>query len=84
MTVRIADNGPGVSESSKRTLFMAGEKGSDSSGMWLGLYLVETLVTDYGGDVWIEDNEPRGAVFAVKLRRADARTTPRAPGRIEQ
>lgn len=65
--VRIADNGPGIPESRKDEIFARGEKGLESAGTGLGLYLVETLVDRYGGDVWVEDNEPEGAVFVVEL-----------------
>jgi PAS domain S-box-containing protein len=68
--VRIADNGPGISDSSKRSVFGRGEKGLESPGSGLGLYLVDNLVETYGGSVWIEDNDPEGAVFCVELQRA--------------
>jgi signal transduction histidine kinase len=41
--------------------------GLDSEGTGLGLYLVETLVDRYGGNVYIKDNDPTGAVFVVEL-----------------
>ncbi|AXG06043.1 PAS domain S-box protein [Haloplanus rubicundus] len=66
-TVRVADNGPGIPDARKDAIFEDGEKGLDSEGTGLGLYLVETLVDRYGGDVWVEDNEPTGAVFVVEL-----------------
>jgi PAS domain S-box-containing protein len=72
VVVRIADNGPGVPDSRKREVFGRGEKGLESPGSGLGLYLVDNLVETYGGRVWIEDNEPKGAVFCVELRRGDA------------
>lgn len=65
--VRIADDGPGVPDERKATVFGRGEKGLESGGTGVGLYLVETLVSQYGGDVWIEDGDPRGAVFVVEL-----------------
>ncbi|EMA06220.1 histidine kinase N-terminal 7TM domain-containing protein [Haloferax denitrificans] len=68
--VRIADNGPGVPDERKEEVFGRGEKGLESPGTGLGLYLVDTIVSGYGGDVWVEDNDPRGAVFVVRLRRA--------------
>ena len=86
VTVRIADNGPGVPDSQKEAIFGKGEKGLESGGTGIGLYLVETLVDGYGGDVWVEDRveqgtesglvgpeeaDPEGAVFVVELRRAD-------------
>ncbi|WP_282351082.1 sensor histidine kinase [Haloferax volcanii] len=68
--VRIADNGPGIPDDRKEVVFGRGEKGLESPGTGLGLYLVDTIVSGYGGDVWVEDNEPRGAVFVVRLRKA--------------
>lgn len=65
--IRIADNGPGISEEQKERIFEEGEKGIDSGGTGLGLYLVQTLVDRYGGQVWVEDNEPEGSVFVVEL-----------------
>ncbi|ESP89966.1 signal-transducing histidine kinase [Candidatus Halobonum tyrrellensis G22] len=70
VTVRVADNGPGVPDDRKMEVFGKNEKGIDSSGTGVGLYLVHTLVSEYGGSVRIEDNDPRGAVFVVRLRRA--------------
>ena len=70
VTVRIADNGPGVPDGQKAEIFGKGETGMDSAGTGLGLYLVETLVSTYGGSVSVEDNEPEGAVFVVTLPRA--------------
>ena len=69
--VRIADNGPGIPDEQKRTVFERGEKRPDSEGTGVGLYLVQTLVNAYGGDVWVEDNEPTGSVFVVELPLAD-------------
>ncbi|MGM0397852.1 MAG: ATP-binding protein [Halobacteriota archaeon] len=65
--VRIADNGPGIPDDRKESVFQMGEKGADSGGTGIGLYLVQTLVGQYGGTVRIEDNEPRGSVFVVEL-----------------
>lgn len=66
-TVRIADNGPGVPDNRKEAVFGRGKKGPDSAGTGIGLYLVHSLVDDYGGAVRIEDNDPRGAVFVIEL-----------------
>ena len=65
--VRVADDGPGVPDSQKDQIFGKAEKGVDSPGSGIGLYLVHTLTKQYGGTVWVEDNNPTGAVFVVEL-----------------
>ncbi|WP_396612134.1 ATP-binding protein [Haloferax sp. S1W] len=65
--VRVADNGPGVPDDRKEAIFGKGRMGPKSPGTGVGLHLVYTLVDQYGGDVWVEDNVPRGAIFVVKL-----------------
>jgi PAS domain S-box-containing protein len=65
--VQIADNGPGIPDGQKESIFGKGEKGLDSPGTGIGLYLVESLVDSYGGDVWVSDNEPAGTIFTVTL-----------------
>ena len=68
--IRIADNGPGVADLQKDQIFGKAQKGLDSEGTGIGLHLVQTLVTSYGGDVWVEDNDPVGSVFVVELLKA--------------
>ena len=67
VTVNVADNGPSVPDGRKETVFGKGEQGLDSSGTGMGLYLVDTLVSAHSGGVWIDDNEPEGAIFTVEL-----------------
>lgn len=69
--VRIADNGPGIPDEQKRAVFGRGEKGLDSEGLGLGLYLVRTLVDAFDGTVRVEDNDPEGTVVTVELPAAD-------------
>ncbi|MFC7056974.1 PAS domain S-box protein [Halovenus salina] len=67
VTVRVADNGPGVPDNQKEEVFGKGETGLESSGTGIGLYLVKTLVESYGGNITVEDNDPEGAIFVVEL-----------------
>ena len=71
VVVQVADNGPGIPDNQKEDIFVKGEKGLDSEGSGIGLYLVETLADQYDGNVWVEDNDPEGAIFNVELPRAD-------------
>jgi signal transduction histidine kinase len=70
VVVRVADDGPGVPDDRKAEIFGKGERGLDSQGTGIGLYLVHTLVDRYGGEVWVEDSDLGGAVFCVELRTA--------------
>jgi PAS domain S-box-containing protein len=82
-TVHVADDGPGIPDDQKETVFEHGQKGDGSGGTGLGLYLVATLVEQYGGEVTVRDrtetdrprfgpdDDGRGAVFSVTLRRAE-------------
>ncbi len=64
--VRVADDGPGI-PADLDDVFGKGRKGIGSTGTGLGLYLVRSLVDHYGGEVWVEENEPRGTVVVVEL-----------------
>lgn len=70
VNITVADNGPGIPDEQKQAVFERGEKRPDSDGTGVGLYLVRTLVDAYGGDVWVEDNEPTGTVVGVTLPKA--------------
>ena len=67
----VTDNGPGIPDDLKESVFEPGEDGSGG-----GLSLVYTLVTGYGGDVWVADADPTGARFVVDLPRAADDPTP--------
>lgn len=70
IVVHVADNGPGIPDERKSDVFGKGDKGLDSSGTGIGLYLIGQLVEKFGGDIEVTDNEPQGAVFSVELRKA--------------
>lgn len=69
VSVRIADNGPGIPDERKDEVFGRGELGLESSGSGIGLYLVDTLVEMYDGDIELTDNDPEGSVFTVSLQK---------------
>jgi signal transduction histidine kinase len=75
-TVRIADDGPGIPDRYRRAYLQQEQDGPENTGEGLGLYLVSTLVDTFDGDVWIEENEPRGSVVVVELPLADDQTEP--------
>lgn len=63
----VGDNGPGIPDEEKTEIFQHGMKRDGSPGTGIGLFLVSVIVDRYGGDVRVEDREPRGAKFIVEL-----------------
>jgi signal transduction histidine kinase len=70
--VRVADDGPGIPDHLVSVYLREGEQSPTSTGDGLGLYLVSTLVDAYGGTFTVDANEPRGAVFELRLPLAEA------------
>ncbi|WP_128694110.1 PAS domain S-box protein [Methanoculleus taiwanensis] len=73
--VSVEDTGPGIPDEVKGVLFRRFERGlGHGRGEGLGLYIVRTLVTRYGGRVRVEDRVPgkpeEGAAFRFTLVRA--------------
>ena len=66
VTVRVADDGPGVPHDKQEAVFERGVRGNEG----IGLYLARTVVARHGGDVVLRDNEPRGTVVEMELPRA--------------
>jgi len=72
--IRIADTGSGIPDDKKESIFRRGTNGHvKSTGSGFGLFFVDSMVTEYGGTVRVEDNEPTGAVFVIELRLAEAK-----------
>lgn len=70
--LEIADNGPGIDPEVRDTVFgRDGWQTSPASASGFGLHFVETMVTQYGGSVRVEDREPRGSTVVLELRTAD-------------
>lgn len=65
VTVRIADDGPGIPASERETLFERSERADHG----LGLYIVGELVERYGGRVELVETGPDGTTFDVTLDR---------------
>jgi signal transduction histidine kinase len=70
--VAVEDDGPGVPDEAKKRIFSRLQRGKTrASGSGLGLFLVKSLVEDYGGRVWVEDrvagDHSKGAKFLVML-----------------
>src|SRR5499426_4641408 len=62
----VADNGPGISPEDRERLFLP-YFSTKVSGMGLGLPIVHEIVTEHGGTIRVEDNEPTGTRFVMEL-----------------
>ena len=77
--VRIADDGPGISDEAKAKLFdmfytANNARGDGRRGLGLGLSLCRSIVQAHGGSITVEDNYPKGAIFSFTLPLAEVNT----------
>src|SRR5258707_9260877 len=74
--VRVADNGPGIPESIRNTLFDPFVSSGKPNGTGLGLAIVNKIIRDHGGSVSVEQTSEAGTVFLVKLPRTSRAVSP--------
>jgi signal transduction histidine kinase len=72
--VRFADNGPGIPDEMKATIFSRVKRGATKGvGSGLGLFLVQRLVEGMGGEITVEDRVPgdntKGSSFSLLFPR---------------
>jgi hypothetical protein len=65
--IAVADDGPGIPEDLRESVFDPGV----GSGTGMGLFLVDRILTRYGGEVRVADNSPRGTVVTLVVPAAD-------------
>jgi len=70
--VSVTDNGPGISDDEKQQvfeMFYSGKKEVADSrrSLGLGLALCKTIITAHGGELFVTDHDPTGAVFTFSL-----------------
>ena len=71
VTVSIEDDGDGIPEYIRKSIFDRKVKGKESKGSGLGLYLVKTILDGYGGKIELKDRNGGGAAFMVKLPKVE-------------
>lgn len=69
VVVTVADDGRGVPDAVRETLFQLGQTGPDSRGVGLGLGFVRRLVETSGGSVSYDESAAGGAAFRIELER---------------
>src|SRR5262249_15940721 len=68
--VAVRDSGAGIDPVHLEQVFEAFYT-TKSSGVGMGLSICRSIITAHGGRLWVEANEPRGAVFRFTLPGAD-------------
>ena len=71
--IRFADDGIGIADEIKYKVFEKGFQYGENGHTGIGLYIVKKAVNDYGGEVFIQNNTPKGAVFVIRLKKTIAR-----------
>jgi len=71
VAVTVADDGMGIPPGERDRIFEKGHSGRDSNGSGLGMHLVSRLVSQYGGEITVDESRLGGARFDVTLRPAD-------------
>ncbi|RKS21947.1 phospho-acceptor domain-containing protein [Flavobacterium endophyticum] len=72
LTIRVADNGPGISDEHKEAVFspfyrIPSGNVHDVKGYGLGLNYVRKVIAAHKGSISLKDNVPNGSVFTIKL-----------------
>jgi two-component system, NtrC family, nitrogen regulation sensor histidine kinase NtrY len=64
--IEVTDDGTGISDDDKIRLFEPNFS-TKKTGMGLGLTIVNSIISDHGGMISVQDNHPRGAKFVIEL-----------------
>jgi C4-dicarboxylate-specific signal transduction histidine kinase len=64
--VAVRDSGPGIDPERREHVFDAFYT-TKSSGVGMGLSICRSIIGAHGGRLWVDENEPRGAVFRFTL-----------------
>lgn len=77
--ITVADSGHGISPEDKDKLFLPHFSTKDR-GTGLGLAIVGRIVAEHGGTIRVEDNQPVGARFVIRLPLAEVPAAQRTNG----
>lgn len=67
LAIELADNGPGIPEQIKTTLFEPFVTSNKEGGTGLGLAIAKKIVEDHGGVMRVESARQRGTTFVIEL-----------------
>jgi two-component sensor histidine kinase len=69
--IEFADNGTGIPDKIKDKIFDEGFIHGKTGNTGIGLFIVKQTIEDYGGSISVEDNQPTGAIFIIKLKKVN-------------
>lgn len=69
--VKVIDYGKGIPDDIKVHIFDEGFKYGVTGHSGLGLHIVQKSVKNWGGEILVEDNTPKGSIFAIYLRKVN-------------
>ena len=72
VVVSVSDTGPGIPDEQKSKVFDMFYTGTNRAAdgrrsLGLGLGLCRSIIRAHGGEIWVSDNKPQGAVFTFTL-----------------
>ncbi|MFW6064916.1 MAG: PAS domain-containing protein [Candidatus Natronoplasma sp.] len=70
ITIKVEDDGRGISDDIKEKIFERGYKSGKAGGSGLGMYLVKEIAESYGGSVEVKDSDLGGARFDLYFERS--------------
>ncbi|MDE3110787.1 MAG: HAMP domain-containing protein [Acidobacteriota bacterium] len=79
--VRIIDNGSGVPDAIRQSLFDPFVSAGKPNGTGMGLAIIKKIIQDHGGSVWLEESSPAGSAFHVRIPRSQPVSTSALPNR---
>ena len=82
--VKVSDNGHGIPEPVRTTLFDPFVSQGKENGTGLGLTVVQKIVQDHGGEVVVEKTSPEGTTFRVVVPRPAPTAAASEPGTGEE
>lgn len=71
IVIKVTDQGIGLNEESKRSVFDKFYRAEDvlhsHSGLGMGLYIASKIVTDHGGKMWVDSELGKGSTFSFSI-----------------
>ncbi len=75
IVLKVIDEGAGIDDREKKKVFekfyrIGNEATKRAKGTGLGLYLTHRIISAHKGKIYINNNQPSGAVFVIELKQA--------------